>query len=147
MNTFEPRDPDFEPRVRASFARQDFMVTLGVEMVHLEPGGVDLAVDFREALRQQHGFFHAGVTTSIADSAAGYAAMSLFPTGFGVLTSEFKINLLNPATGPRLVASGRVLKPGKLLSICRADVHGGEGCGTHVATGLFTMVAREGLDD
>ena len=70
MNSFEPRDPDFESRVRASFARQDFMVTLGAEMVHLAPGEVDLAADFKESLRQQHGFFHAGVTSSIADSGA-----------------------------------------------------------------------------
>jgi len=147
MSHFEPRDPDFEPRVRASFARQDFMVTLGVELAHVAPGKVDLAVGFRDGLSQQHGFFHAGVTSSVADSAAGYAALSLFAKGFGVLTSEFKINLLNPAVGPMLLAQGRVLKPGKLLCICKADVFGGEHCATHVATGLFTMVAREGLDD
>ena len=147
MSKFEPRDPDFEPRVRASFARQDFMVTLGAGIIRLEPGEVDLAVDSKDGLYQQHGFFHAGVTSSIADSAAGYAALSLFPKGFGVLTSEFKINLLNPAMGPRIVAKGRVLKPGKLLCICQADVYGGAACATHVATGLFTMVAREGFDD
>lgn len=123
------------------------MATLGVEISRLEPGSVDLRVGFREALRQQHGFFHAGVTSSIADSAAGYAALSLFASGFGVLTSEFKINLLNPATGPWMVAEGRVVKPGKLLSICKADVYGGGDERVHVATGLFTMVTREGLDD
>lgn len=102
---------------------------------------------FDERLCQQHGYFHAGVTTSIADSAAGYAALSLFAKGLGVLTSEFKLNLLNPATGPVLVARGAVVKPGRLLSVCRADVFGGADCAIHVATGLFTMVAREGLDD
>lgn len=147
MSKFQPRDPDFEKRVRASFARQDFMETLGVEMTRLEPGAVDLSVSFRDDLRQQHGFFHAGVTVSIADSAAGYAALSLFPKGFGVLTSELKINLLNPARGPRLIAEGRVIKPGKLLCVCQADVYTDDEVHTHVATALLTMVAREGLDD
>ena len=149
MNGFQPRDPDFAPRVRASFARQDFMATLGVAIARLEPGAVDLAVDFADALRQQHGFFHAGVTVSIADSAAGYAALSLFPPGYGVLTGELKINLLSPATGPRMIAEGRVIRPGRLLCVCRSDVFSiaAEETRTHVATALLTMVAREGLDD
>ena len=146
MTRFDPRDPDFESRVRTSFARQGFMTTLGARLAHVAPGEVDIHVDHGESLTQQHGYFHAGVTASIADSAAGYAAMSLFAPGFGVLTSEFKINLLNPAQGSLLVAEGRVVKPGKLLCICKADVYGGDSR-AHVATGLFTMVAREGLDD
>ncbi len=148
MSGFEPRDPDFEQRVRASFARQDFMTTLGVDIVGLKPGAVDLSVQFADALRQQHGYFHAGVTVSIADSAAGYAALSLFPAGYGVLTSELKINLLNPATGPRMVAEGRVIKPGRLLCVCRSDVFSiaQDDSRSHVATALLTMVAREGLD-
>jgi uncharacterized protein (TIGR00369 family) len=146
MSMFDPRDPDFESRVFASFARQGFMATLGARLARVAPGAVDIEVALAERLSQQHGYFHAGVTSSIADSAAGYAALSLFPKGFGVLTSEFKINLLNPAQGPLLVAEGRVVKPGRLLCVCKADVYSGE-ARAHVATGLFTMVAREGLDD
>ena len=101
----------------------------------------------RDDLQQQHGYFHAGVTSTIADTAAGYAAYSLFAAGDGVLTSEFKINLLNPAQGDCLVARGRVLKPGKLLTICASDVYslhnGGQ---SHVATGLFTLARMEGLE-
>lgn len=143
-----PRDPNWESRVRASFAAQNFMVHLGAQMVHLAPGEVDLDLALRPELTQQHGFFHAGSTSSIADSAAGYAALSLYPAGFGVLTSEFKINLLNPARQPRLVAKGRVIKPGRMLTICQSDVYGIDGADqVHVATGLFTLVALEGMKD
>lgn len=142
------RDPDFEARVRSSFARQDFMVTLGAVLAHVAPGEVDIVLPFSEDLRQQHGFFHAGATIAVLDSAAGYAALTLFPKGFGVLTAELKVNLLAPAEGPRLQAEGRVIKPGKTLTICRSDVHSVADDGrTHVATALLTMAAREGLDD
>src|SRR5690606_19566958 len=123
MRNYEPADPDYETRVRESFARQAFMRTLGVELVHLAPGEVDLSVPFRADLTQQHGYFHAGVTASIADSAAGYAALSLYPKGTGVLTTEFKINLLRPAQGERLIARGKVIKPGRTLTICQSDVY------------------------
>ena len=148
MSGFEPRDPNWESRVRASIARQAFMATLGVEVEHLAPGEVDLALPFRPDLTQQHGFFHAGTTTTIVDSAAGYAALSLYPKGTGVLTTEFKLNLLNPGRGERLVARGRVVKPGRTLTVCRGDVYGIEADReTHVATGLFSMICLEGLDD
>lgn len=148
MSGFEPRDPDWEQRVRASIARQAFMTMLGAEIAHLAPGAVDLALPFRRELTQQHGFFHAGTTTTLADSAAGYAALSLYPRGTGVLTTEFKLNLLNPGKGERLIARGRVIKPGRTLTICRGDVYGIEGeRETHVATGLFSMICLEGLDD
>ncbi|MCT8974462.1 PaaI family thioesterase [Microbaculum marinisediminis] len=148
MSGFEPRDPDWEQRVRASIARQAFMTMLGAEIAHLAPGAVDLALPFRRELTQQHGFFHAGTTTTLADSAAGYAALSLYPKGTGVLTTEFKLNLLNPGKGERLIARGRVIKPGRTLTICRGDVYGIEGeRETHVATGLFSMICLEGLDD
>ena len=114
---FKPLDPDYEARVRASFDRQEFMATLGVMIEHLAPGEVDLALLHRPNLTQQHGYFHAGVTATLADSAAGYAALSLYPQGTGVLTTEFKINLLRPAEGQRLVARGRVIKPGRTLTI------------------------------
>ena len=145
---FQPLDPDYEARVRASFARQAFMATLGVSIAHLAPGEVDLALPHRPDLSQQHGYFHAGVTATIADSAAGYAALSLYPKGTGVLTTEFKINLLRPAEGQRLVARGRVIKPGRTLTICRSDVYGErDGKEIHVATLLLSMICLEGLAD
>lgn len=148
MPTFEPLDPDFEARVRASFARQAFMRTLGVEILHLAPGEVDLGLTYRPDLTQQHGYFHAGATATIADSAAGYAALTLYPKGTGVLTTEFKINLLRPAQGNRLVARGRVIKPGRTLTVCQSDVYGQhDGREAHVATLLLSMICLEGLAD
>lgn len=148
MIVLEPRDPDWEERVRTSFSRQPFMTHLGAELTHLAPGAVDIELSYREELTQQHGFFHAGGTSSIADSAAGYSALSLYPAGTGVLTTEFKINLLNPARQERLVARGRVLKPGRTLTICRADVYGlSDTEQVHVATGLFSMICLEGVED
>ncbi|WP_417671487.1 PaaI family thioesterase [Roseibium sp.] len=144
----EPRDPNWESRVRASYARQPFMEHLGAVLTHVAPGAIDIEMDLKPELTQQHGFFHAGSTSSIADSAAGYAALTLFPAGSGVLTTEFKVNLLNPARAPRMVARGRVIKPGRTLTICRADVYGLEEAGqTHVLTGLFTMMCLEGMED
>jgi uncharacterized protein (TIGR00369 family) len=148
MTTFEPRDPDWDSRVRSSFARQAFMEHLGAMIGHLAPGEVDLILPFRQELMQQHDYFHGGATATIADSAAGYAALSLFPTGIGVLTAEFKINLLNPAMGERLVARGRVIKPGRNLTISRSDVYAvANDHETHVATALVTLMSMETLDD
>ncbi len=122
MSALQPSDPDWEAKVRDSFARQGIMATLGAELTRVEPGLVEIAVDFRDGLAQQHGFFHAGVTSTLMDSAGGYAAFSLFPSDSSVLTVEFKINLLAPAAGRRLLARGRVFKPGRTLSVC--DVEG-----------------------
>ena len=136
------RNPEWDTRVRASFDEQKFMAHLGAELVHLAPGAVDLELGFKPELTQQHGLFHAGATTSIADSAAGYAAMTLFEADAEVLTSEFKLNLLNPARQERLLARGRVVKPGRTLTICRSDVYGLDQDGqSHIATGLFTLVS------
>jgi uncharacterized protein (TIGR00369 family) len=143
-----PLDPDFDARVRKSFGRQAFMSFLGVELVHLAPGEVGLSIAFRPDLTQQHGLFHAGVTAAIADSAAGYAALSLFAPGTGILTTEFKINLLSPAKGERLLARGRVVKSGRTLTVCRSDVFGIEGPQeTHIATALLTMIQLASLED
>ncbi|MEE4013377.1 PaaI family thioesterase [Roseibium sp. FZY0029] len=143
-----PRDENWETRVRASFAAQKFMTHLGAQMVHVSPGAIDLELTMRPELTQQHGFFHAGATSSIADSAAGYAALTLFAAGFGVLTSEYKINLLNPAKQPVLLARGRVVKPGRTLTIAKADVYGlDDGTQVHVATGLFTLMSVAGVKD
>lgn len=144
----KPRDPDWDGRVRKSFALQHFMKHLGAELVHVAPGAVDIELNLRQDLTQQHGFFHAGATSSIADSAAGYAALSLFAADCGVLTSEYKINLLNPARQETLLARGRVVRPGRTLTIAKADVYGLEdGLQVHVATGLFTLVSVAGVKD
>ena len=148
MTGFTPRDPNYEARIRQSFAKQRFMALIGAELTAITPGAVDIGLPTRDDLTQQHGFLHAGTTITIADSAAGYAALSLFPAGFGVLTTELKVNLLNPAKGERLIARGRVIKPGRALTICRGDVHAvDDGQESHVATALMTMIPREGLDD
>jgi uncharacterized protein (TIGR00369 family) len=104
--------------VRDSFARQGIMTTLGAKLAKVDKGTCEITLPFRAALSQQHGFFHAGVVSTVTDSAAGYAAFSLFPAGSSVLTVEFKINLLAPADGENLRATGRVIKHGKTLTIC-----------------------------
>jgi len=122
MTDFVPRDPDYAARVRASFARQRFMSTLGARLVRIEPGVCEIELDYREDLTQQHGYLHAAVGTAIADSAGGYAAYSLMPAGSSVLAVEFKINLLEPARGERFVGRGRVVRAGKRLSVCELEV-------------------------
>lgn len=122
MPVFQTTDPDFEARVRASFARQGAMATLGARLSHVAPGEVDIVLPFREDLTQQHGFLHAGITTSIVDTACGFAALTLMPAGVGVLTIEFKVNLLAPGDGERFVARGRVLKPGRTITVSTGEV-------------------------
>lgn len=147
MSGFEVRCAHYRDRVLESFAKQSFLQTMEAEVTHIAPGEVDIRLAKQDGLQQQHGFFHAGVSTTLADSAAGYAAYSLFAEGDGVLSSEFKINLLNPARGEFLLAKGRVIKPGKTLTICQGDVYSlSSDHETHVATGLFTMVRVEGLE-
>ena len=142
-----PGDPQFAERIAESFARQTFMDTIGAELVRLEPGAVDIALQHSGTLLQQHGYIHAGALITVADSAAGYAAMTLVPPGGGVLTAELKVNLLNPARSGPYVAEGRVLKPGRKLIICRADVFAGDSRDTHLLTGLLTMMQVEGVDE
>jgi len=127
-----------EARVRASFEKQKFMATLGARLTRVAPGEVDIEVPFADHLTQQHGFVHAGVTTSIADSACGYAALTLMPEDAAVLSVEYKVNMLAPAVGRRLIARGRVKKAGRTLTICTADVVADNGEGEKVVT---TMLA------
>ena len=122
MTTHAPRDPDYASRVRASFERQVFMSTLGARLVRVEPGEVDLELPVRSELTQQHGFLHAGALASVADSACGYAALSLMPPGAAVLSVEFKINLLAPAIGERFIARGRVVRVGRTIGVATAEV-------------------------
>ena len=113
---------DIQKRVSDSFARQGFMHTLGARLVDVQEGLVTIECPFREDLTQQHGFFHAGVLTTVADVACGYAAMSVMPEGKNVLSVEFKINLLRPATSDKLRTTGKVIKKGKTLVVCEASV-------------------------
>jgi uncharacterized protein (TIGR00369 family) len=111
-----------EARVRASFGRQAFMGALGAELVSVAPGEVVIALPFRAELTQQHGFLHAGAIASVADSACGYAALTLAPAGATVLSVEFKVNLLRPASGTRFRATGKVARAGHTLTVCTAEV-------------------------
>ncbi len=148
MTGFTPKDPDYRAKVEASFARQAFLATIGARMTALEPGLCTLDLPTRPDLCQQHGFVHAGATTTLADTAAGYAAFSLMPAGSAVLTSEFKVNLLSPAKGEKLVARAEVIKPGKTLIVVRSDVWGVEGeKETLAATMLATMICLAGASD
>jgi uncharacterized protein (TIGR00369 family) len=119
--TFPPRDPDFQQRVRESFERQAAMATLGATLTGINPGEVVIELPFRRELTQQHGFLHAGIATSVMDSACGYAALSLMEAGAGVLSVEFKVNLLAPARGHRFRAIGRVVRAGRTVTVVSGE--------------------------
>ncbi|GAB4224416.1 MAG: hypothetical protein Tsb0032_28940 [Kiloniellaceae bacterium] len=144
--SLQAQDPYFARRVRASFDRQTIMGLIGARLTRVEPGEVEIELPFREDLCQQHGFFHAGVTSTIADSAGGYAGFSLFPTDASVLTVEFKMNLLAPADGDLLRAVGRVVKPGRTLTVTEAEVvvvkEGAEKACARMAQTLMCLTGR-----
>lgn len=141
MPTFEAQDPQFEARVRGNFARQSLLRTIGASLGRVAPGEVEVALPFRDDLCQQHGFIGAGIVTTIADIACGYAAMSLWGAEADGLTVEFKINFLAPANGERLIARGRVARPGRTVSVCAADVFAtGGGQEKLVGTMLATLM-------
>jgi len=147
----EPADPGFERRVRESFAKQSFMATLGARLERVEPGRVEITLPWGDGLLQQHGYFHAGVTTSIADSAGGYAALTLFPKEAAVLSVEFKVNLVNAAGGDRLHAVGTVVKSGRTLTVCDLEVYAVAGdertlCLKGLQT-LFCAIGKRGVQD
>lgn len=122
---------DFESRCRSSFAKQDFMTTLGARLVSVESGQAVIELPFRQDLTQQHGFLHAGALTSIADSACGYAALSMMSSDAAVLSVEFKINLMKPAAGETFRAVGKVVRAGRTLTDAAAKFR------------QFTTVARQ----
>ena len=131
-------------RVRASFARQGAMATLGADLVTVAAGHVAIALAIEPRLSQQNGFLHAGVVVAALDSACGYAALTLMPSDSEVLSVEFKVNLLAPARGHRLVAEGEVVRAGRTLSVCRGEAYAEEEAErVHVATMLATMVRRQ----
>ncbi|MET7927197.1 PaaI family thioesterase [Streptomyces sp. NPDC005349] len=131
-----------QERVRASFDQQGLMTHLGARLTRIAPGVVHIALPARPEVTQQHGYFHAGATSSIADSAGGYAAFTLFPEDTEVLTVEYKINLLAPALGDRLEAVGTVLKAGRTLTVCQLEVFAALDDGTRklVANGQQTLI-------
>ena len=145
---FVAKDPAYAERVRASFARQGAMTLIGALMNELAPGYCAISVVPRPELLQQHGYVHAGIVATLVDSAGGFAGFTLFPADSSVLTVEFKLNLLAPATGDRLVAEGFVVKPGRTLVITRGEVHaemGGKR--TLVAMMQQTLMVMHGKPD
>jgi uncharacterized protein (TIGR00369 family) len=141
-------DPNFEARVRGSFARQPAMRLIGARMGRLEAGFCEIVLPFREDLTQQHGLIHGGFTSAIADTACGYAAYTLFAAEDSVMTVEYKINLLAPAAGDKLVACARVKRSGRTLTVCEFDIQAMRGeeqllC----ACGLATIIRLAGRPD
>jgi len=141
MSHASPVDPDFEQRVRASFERQGLISTLDGKIAFIGPGELHIEASFDERFTQQDGFLHAGIVTSLMDSACGYAAYTLMPADSRVLTVEFKVNFLNPARGGRFKAEGRVAKSGKTISVCEGKLFAFQnGQGTLVAMMQATMI-------
>lgn len=153
---FEPRDPDYVERVRTSFTRQGVMRAFGATLGQIAPGEVQIILPYRDDLTQHDGFLHAGVISTIADSACGYAALTLMAPGANVLSIEYKVNFLAPATGARMVARGRVIRPGRTVTVCYGEVvalpadapiptgeepAGQESAGKLVSTMMATMMA------
>jgi uncharacterized protein (TIGR00369 family) len=134
---YEPQDPGYAERVRASFARQAAMATIGATLAGIAPGQVVIELPFQQALTQQHGFLHAGMVATALDSACGYAGSTLMPADAGVLTIEFKINLLAPAQGERFRMEGLVVKPGRTITVT-------EGRAWAIAGGREKLVATMG---
>jgi len=135
------RNPSFAAEINESFAKQTIMALIGAELTRVEPGLIEITLPYRADLAQQHGYMHAGIVTTIADSASGYAAYSLMPPNSEVLSVEFKVNLLRPAKGEMFSAVAEVVKSGKTLTVVRADVFAtGEGRRDLVATMLGTMI-------
>ena len=116
-------NPSFVEEIKGSFSKQTIMGLIGGELTRVEPGVVEISLTYRSDLTQQHGYVHAGIITTIADSACGYAAYTLMPPGSDVLAVEFKVNLLRPAKGETCVARAEVIKSGRTLTVVKADVH------------------------
>jgi len=143
----EPANSDFARRVQDSFARQGAMHTLGAELSLLEPGAVDVCLDWAPGLTQQHGFLHAGMVSTALDSACGYAGLTLMPADAAVLTIEFKINLLAPAKGQRFRMEGRVLKPGRTITVTEGRAYAIDGGREKlIATMGCTLMCVQGRD-
>ncbi|GAA2432414.1 PaaI family thioesterase [Streptomyces macrosporus] len=138
----EQASPAVHKRIQDSFDRQGLMRHLGARITHIAPGRVHIVLPSRPEVTQQHGYVHAGATSAVADSAGGYAALTLFPEDSEVLTVEYKINLLAPAVGDHIEAIGTVLKSGRTLTVCRLEVYGVQAGGERklVANGQQTLI-------
>ena len=148
MATFQPADEGFAERVRASFARQSAMDTIGAELAQVEAGRVVIELGYSPRLTQQHGFLHAGMVATALDSACGYAGSTLIPAEAGVLTIEFKINLLAPAKGERFRMEGVVLKPGRTITVAEGRAFAIDGGKEKlIATMNATLMTIVGRDD
>ena len=149
LQTFEPRDPDFATRVRASFERQAAMRTLGATLAAVRPGQVEITLPWAEPLTQQHGFLHAGMVATALDSACGYAGFTLMAEDAAVLTIEFKINLLAPAKGQHFRAVGTVVKPGRTITVCEGHFYaidgGREKLAATMGCTLMAVTGRENI--
>ena len=149
LSRFEPKDPNYAERVRASFARQGAMTTIGATLVAVEPGRVVIELPWAQALTQQHGFLHAGMVATAMDTACGYAGFSLMPADAAVLTIEYKINLLAPAQGQRFRMEADVVKPGRTISVVEGIAYAiDEGREKVIATmnaTLMAVVGRAGI--
>jgi uncharacterized protein (TIGR00369 family) len=141
-------DPNYEERVRVSFARQNAMATIGAELTLVTPGIIEIEMPFSDRLTQQHGFLHAGVISAALDSACGYAALSIMPESSAVLTIEFKVNLLAPGTGARFLFRGSVTKPGRTIVVADGQAYAisADGEARLIATMTGTMMAITGRD-
>jgi uncharacterized protein (TIGR00369 family) len=146
--TVEPEGGQLQERIRSSFAKQGLMNTLNATLHHVSPGFVEVVMRPAHSSSQQHGFVHAGALAAIADSAAGYAALSLMPANTGVLTTEFKVNLLAPAAGERIIARGRVVKAGRTLTVAQTEVFAESG-GEEKLVALLTatLMGVQGRDN
>ncbi len=144
MSQFEVQNPAYEQTVRASFGKQTFMDFLGAALTAVSPGNVTIELPVTPNLSQQHGFVHAGATTAVVDSACGYATLTLLPPGSEVVTVEFKMNLLAPALGVKMIASGRVVRPGRTLTVCQGELFGEDESGIRKLCAIMTatMIRR-----
>jgi uncharacterized protein (TIGR00369 family) len=148
MTEFKAQDPEFERRIRESFDRQKVMTLIGARLGSVEPGRVVIELPYRDDLVQQHGFVHAGIVSTIADSAGGYAGYSLMPAGSSVLSVEYRMHLLAPADGERLRATGRVVRAGRTLTVCELEVEAlKNGAATRCAWGSQTLMCLRDRSD
>ena len=148
MSNYEIRNKSYISRVHESFARQQFMQTIGAKLKDVSPGSVEIHLPFNRSLTQQHGFFHGGLIGTIADNAGGYSAFTLMAVTDSVLTIEFKVNFMTPANGELLIARGRVLRPGRTITSCQSDVYiVRDGQEKLCATMLGTFMSVAGMAD
>lgn len=150
QQNFSVKDPDFEARGRASFARQPMMATLGVALDRVAPGFAEMSMPFAPHILQQHGFVHAGALSALVDNACGFAAMTLMPKGAGVLTIEFKMNLMSPGKGERFIGVGKVVRPGKTIMVTLGECFsetGGERKLIAMMTATMMVVETPGIVD